>query len=466
MLDIKSLYKYQPPVIKHVIENPFCGLFIDMGLGKTICALTAIEYLIYQDLSVNTVLIVGPKRVVSSTWPDEAKKWKHLQHLRLSPIVGSEKKRLAAMRAKADVYLISRDNLTWLIGQFGGSMLPYNWLVIDESSSFKNPKSQRSIALKAVQPCFDRVTIMTGTPAPNGLLDLWFQIWLLDRGQRLGAFITHYKDRFFSRVCPPGSQFGKYIPSDDSQTRIHNQIKDIVISMDKKDYLDLEPIRYIDVPVYLSDAVMAKYKKFERDRVMEIIEAEDLLPKKLSVATAAALSGKLLQFAGGAIYDEDKNVHPMHGEKLEALEELVESANGSPVMIAYNFKHELDRIMYTLKAYKPVHFKTDQHIKDWNAGRIPVLVMHPASGGHGLNLQHGGHLQIWYGLCWPLELYLQWNERLARPGQKEQVRIYRIIVKGTEDESVVKSWNSKGAVQDSLLMATKAKIESYRKTIS
>jgi len=438
---------------------------MDMGLGKTICALTAAEILIYRELLINTVLIVGPKRVVSSTWPDEVARWEHLKRLRVSTIIGTEKKRLAAMREKADIYLISRENLPWLIGQFGGSMLPYDMLIIDESSSFKNPKSKRSIALKAVQACFDRVLIMTGTPAPNGLIDLWFQIWLLDRGQRLGKFITHYKDRFFNRVCPPGSQFGKYIPSEDSQTRIHNQLKDIVISMNKADYLNLEPIRYIDVPVYLSPPVLAKYKKFERDKVMEIIQAEDLLPKKLSVATAAALSGKLLQFAGGAIYDEERNVHNVHGEKLEALEEIIEAANGAPVMIAYNFKHELDRIMHALRAYKPVHFKTDQHIKDWNAGRIPVMVMHPASGGHGLNLQHGGNVQVWYGLCWPLELYLQWNERLARPGQKEQVRIYRIIVKGTEDESVVKSWNSKGAVQDSLLAATKAKIASYRNSV-
>lgn len=438
---------------------------MDMGLGKTVCALTAAEILIYQELLINTVLIVGPKRVVSSTWPDEVAQWSHLQHLRISPIIGkNEKQRLAAMRVKADIYLISRDNLVWLTGQFGGSMLPYNMLIIDESSSFKDPKSKRSIALKAVQPCFDRVLIMTGTPAPNGLVDLWFQIWLLDRGQRLGRFITHYKDRFFNRVCPPGSQFGKYIPSEDSEAQIHKAIKDIVISMNKANYLDLAPVRYIDVPVYLSDSVMVKYKKFERDKVMEIIEAEDLLPKRLSVATAAALSGKLLQFAGGAVYDEDRNVHPIHNEKMEALEEIIESANGKSVMIAYNFKHELERIMKALKAYKPVHFQTDQHIKDWNAGKIPVMVMHPASGGHGLNLQHGGYIQVWYGLCWPLELYLQWNERLARPGQKNQVRIYRIIVQGTEDESVVKSWNSKGAVQDSLLAATKAKIEKYRKT--
>lgn len=463
MLKKSQLYNYQKKVIRHIIRNPFAGLFLDMGLGKTICVLTAAEHLIYKELAVGSVLIVGPKRVVSSTWPDEVQKWEHLQHLKISPIIGrTEKHRLAAMRVKADIYLISRDNLSWLISQFGGSMLPYDWLVIDESSSFKDPKSKRSIALKAVQACFDRVTIMTGTPAPNSLIDLWFPIWLLDRGARLGKFITHFRQNFFDRICPPGSMFGKYIASEKDQLRIFKRIKDIVITLRKEDYLDLKPVNYIDVPVYLSDPVKAKYKKFERDKVMEIIESEDLLPKRLTVATAAALSGKLLQFAGGAVYDEDKNVHHIHSEKLEALEELVESANGSPVLIAYSFQHELDRIMKTLKAYKPVHFKSDQHIKDWNAGKIQVLVMHPASGSHGLNLQYGGHIQIWYGLVWPLELYLQWNERLARPGQTEQVRIYRIIVKGTEDESVIKSWNSKGAVQDSLLNATKAKIEKYK----
>ena len=456
MLNETRLYPYQPPVVNHVMDNPFCGAFLDMGMGKTIILLTAINRLIYEELEVDTVLIVGPKRVVSSTWPDEVGKWSHLKNLRVSKIIGSVKQRREAIRQKADIYLVSRDNLTWLIGEFGGSMLPYDMLVVDESSSFKNPASIRSKALKSVQPCFKRVVILTGTPAPNGLIDLWFQVWLLDRGERLGKFVTNYKDRFFLRVCKPGSHHGKYVPSIETKERIYSLIKDIIISMKSEDYLDLPPVRFIDVPVRLSPAVVKQYEQFERERVMELLDSE------VTAMTASVMSGKLLQFAGGAVYDDDKNVHEIHDEKLEALEELIEAANGSPVLIAYTFKHELNRIMKRLKAYGPIHFQTDKHVKDWNAGKIPVMVMHPASGGHGLNLQHGGHLAIWYSLNWSLELYEQWCKRLPRPGQKEQVRIYRLIATGTEDESVVKSLDSKGKEQFNLMAAVKAKIAKYQ----
>lgn len=456
---IKDLYPYQPPVVDHILDNPFCGSFLDMGMGKTVTVLTAINTLIYEELEINTVLIVGPKRVVSSTWPDEVEKWSHLEHLKVSKIIGTVKQRREAVRQKADVYLISRDNLVWLIGEFGGSMLPYDMLVIDESSSFKNPSSVRSKALKSVQPCFKRVVILTGTPAPNGLIDLWFQIWLLDRGERLGKFVTNYKDRFFLRVCSPGSHFGKYVPTDDTKEKIYGLIKDIVISMKSEDYLDLEPVKFIDVPVALPAAVRKQYDEFERDRVMELIESE------VTAMTASVMSGKLLQFSGGAVYDDEKVWHKIHDEKLDALEELIEEANGQPVLIAYTFKHELERILQRLKAYKPVHFQTDKHIKDWNAGKIPVMVMHPASGGHGLNLQHGGNIAIWYSLNWSLELYGQWNKRLPRPGQKKQVVIYRLIAPGTEDESVVKALDSKGRTQDGLMAAVKAKIEKYKKKL-
>lgn len=383
-------------------------------------------------------------------------KWSHLKNLRVSKIIGTAQQRRAAIAQKADVYLVSRDNLVWLIGEFGGSMLPYDMLIADESSSYKNPSSVRSKALKAVQPCFKRVVILTGTPAPNGLIDLWFQIWLLDRGERLGRFVTNYKDRFFNFVSAPGSYKGKYIPTEETKERIYKLIGDIVISMKSEDYLDLEPVRFIDVPVELCPKTRKQYEAFERERVMELLESE------VTAMTASVMSGKLLQFAGGAVYDDEKNVHEIHDEKLDALEELVEAANGSPVLIAYTFKHELSRILHRLKDYKPVHFQTDQHIRDWNAGKIPVLVMHPASGGHGLNLQHGGHLAIWYSLNWSLELYEQWCKRLPRPGQKKQVIIYRLIATGTEDESVVKSLDSKGRVQDGLMAAVKAKIAKYK----
>jgi len=456
---INDLFPYQPPVIKHVVDNPFCGLFLDMGMGKTISVLTAINTLIWEELEIDTVLIVAPKRVANFTWPDEVEKWSHLKNLTLSVITGNERQRLAAMREKANIHLISRDNLVWLICQHGGSMLPYDMLVIDESSSFKNPTSMRSKALKQVQACFKRVVILTGTPAPNGLIDLWFQVWLLDRGKRLGAYVTNYKDRFFLRVCKPGSHHGKYVPTSETETKIHGLIKDIVISMKKEDYLDLEPIHYVDIPVRLSAKTLKQYEDFERDRVMELIESE------VTAKAASTLMGKLLQFAGGAIYDDEKNVVELHDEKLEALEELVEQANGAPVMIAYGFRHELSRIMERLKAYKPVHFNTEQHKNDWNAGKIQVLVMHPASGGHGLNLQYGGHIQIWYAPTTSLELYQQWNERLARPGQKKQVQCFRLLAEGTEDLRVVRIIEGKENTQAALMEAVKAKISKHRKTM-
>lgn len=456
-LSPKDLFAYQPPVIQHIVDNPFCGLFLDMGMGKTISVLTALNTLIWEELEIDTVLIVAPKRVATLTWPDEVKKWSHLKNLTLSVITGTERERLMAMRKKANIHLISRDNLVWLIGQFGGSMLPYDMLVIDESSSFKNPTSKRSQALKHVQACFKRVIILTGTPAPNGLIDLWFQIWLLDRGKRLGAFVSNYKDRFFLRVCKPGSHHGKYVPTTETESKIYKLIDDLVISMKKEDYLDLEPIHYIDVPVRLSAKVMKQYQDFERDRIMELLDTE------VTATTASTIFGKLLQFSGGAVYDDEKNVVELHDEKLEALEELVEQANGKPVMIAYGFKHELSRIMERLKAYKPVHFQTEKHKNDWNEGKIQVLVMHPASGGHGLNLQHGGSIQIWYGPTTSLELYQQWNERLARPGQKEQVRCYRLVSMDTEDERVLRLIERKGNVQSALMEAVKAKISKYAK---
>lgn len=452
---IKDLYAYQPPVIQHIINNPFCGLFLDMGMGKTVSALTAINTLIHEDFELDTVLIIGPKRVVSSTWPDEIAKWSHLRNLKASPIIGTEKERRAAIRVKADIYLISCDNFAWLVAEFGGSMLPYQMCIVDESSKFKNPSAIKSKVFKKVQPCFSRVVILTGTPAPNGLIDLWFQIWMLDRGKRLGEFVSNYKDRFFLRVCKPGSHYGKYVPNDVTKKRIYKLIKDIVISMKSEDYLDLEPVRFIDVPIQLSPKVRKLYEKFERERIMELVESE------VTAMTASVMSGKLLQFAGGAVYDDEKNVHKIHDEKLDALEDLIEQANGQPVLIAYTFKHELARILERLKAYKPVHFQTDKHIKDWNEGKIEILVMHPASGGHGLNLQHGGNIAIWYSLNWSLELYEQWCKRLPRPGQKKQVRIYRLIAKGTEDESVVKSLDSKGKTQDGLMAAVKAKLKKY-----
>ncbi len=451
----KDLYPYQLDNYNRIMDNTHFGLFVDMGLGKTASVLTAANALILEDFEIGTALVIGPRQVVESTWPDEVGKWEHLRNLRLSPIIGNPKQRRAAMRVKADIYLISCDNFAWLVGEFGGGSLPYEMCIVDESSKFKNPSAVKSKVFKTIQPCFKRIVILTGTPAPNGLIDIWFQIWMLDRGKRLGAYVTHYKDRFFNHVSKPGSHFGKYLPTDTTKDQIYKLIQDIVISMEAPDYQKHKAPRFIDVPVILPDAVRKKYEQFERERVMELLESE------VTAMTASVMSGKLLQFAGGAVYDDEKNVHEIHTETIDALEELVEQANGKPVLIAYTFKHELSRIMERLKRFEPVHFRNDQHLKDWNAGKIKVMVMHPASGGHGLNLQYGGHIAIWFSLNWSLELYQQWCARLPRPGQKHQVLIYRLIVKGTEYESVVKTLDKKDGVQRGLMEAVRAKIKKY-----
>lgn len=455
MLNESDMYPFQKLITQRVIDLTHSAVFVDMGMGKTVSVLTALNELIYKQLEVNKVLVIGPKRVVSSTWPKECKKWSQLQNLKLSVIEGTPQQRLAAMRVKADVYLISCDLFTWLVGEHGGRRLPYDMCIVDESSKFKNDSSQKSMVFKKVQAYFSRIVILTGTPAPNGLIDLWFQIWMLDRGLRLGAYISHYKDRFFNHVSKPGSHYGKYIPTKETEKKIYKKIKDIVISMKSEDYLDLEPVRFIDIPITLTPKVRKAYEAFEYERVMELAESE------VTAMSAGVMSGKLLQFAGGAIYDDEKQVHEIHDLKLQALEDLIEEANGAPVMIAYTFKHEKDRIMRALRHYNPVHFQTTKHEDDWNAGKISILVMHPASGGHGLNLQFGGSIAIWYSLNWSLELYEQWNKRLPRPGQKKQVRIFRLIAEGTEDENVARTLKGKGKTQGGLMEAVKAKFKKY-----
>lgn len=330
-------------------------------------------------------------------------------------------------------------------------------LVVDESSSFKNHASQRFKALKHLQPSFARIVILTGTPAPNGLMDLWSQIWLLDRGERLGKTITNFRQRCFEKSFNGFS----YELREGREQDIHNAIKDICISMKAEDYLDMPPAIYNDVNIELSPAIMRKYLDFERDRVMEMLNTDT----EIEAMNAAALSNKLLQFAGGAIYDEDRVVHEIHTLKLEAAEEVVEAANGKPVLIAYTYKHELDRLMIKLKAYKPVKLEKDQHIKDWNAGKIQVLLMHPASGGHGLNLQDGSNIALWFSCNWSLELYQQFNKRLDRQGQQERVIINRLIAQGTEDESVIKALDRKANTQESLMQSIKAKLEKYSKML-
>ena len=488
----KDMHQYQRTSVEHVVNNPSSALFLDMGLGKTVSTLTAINYLIYEDLDIENVLVIAPKRVMESVWDAEIEKWEHLQHLTVTKITGTPTQRKAALLEKTDIHIISRDNIAWLCGQYGGGMLPYDMMVIDELSSFKNPKSMRFKALRKVQPSFKRVVGLTGTPAPNGLIDLWAQIYLLDRGERLGKFISHYRDQFFRPGATNGAIVYNYRINKGGEEMIYDKIGDICMSMKAEDYLTL-PGRIENVIEIKFDARLQKmYNDFEKDQVMLILEeAEqkrververetqerlariregehpDDIPQvyegtaEITAANAAALSNKLLQFANGAIYDEDRNVHHIHDLKIDELKDIIEDANGKPVLVAYAYKHDLDRILKALKKYKPVQLKTDEHIRQWNRGEIQVMVMHPASGGHGLNLQAGGNMIVWFGQTWSLELYQQFNARLDRQGQKNKVIIHKLIVSKTIDQRVVKALGRKADTQDGLMAAVKSLVSKY-----
>jgi len=457
-----NLHGYQHTAVSHIMENTHGALLLEMGLGKTVSTLTAINKLIYEELEINAVLIIAPKRVAESVWSSEIGKWEHLKHLRISKILGNEKQRKAALRQPADVYTISRDNVAWLCSQFGGTRTPFDMLVIDELSSFKNPQSVRFKALKAVQPSFSRVVGLTGTPAPNGLIDLWSQIYLLDRGARLGKFITTYRETYFRPDKRNGSITYSYKLEESGEQQIYDKIGDVCMSMKAKDYLDLPErinnIVRIDMPADLQK----QYDDFEKEQVMNLVSAEGD-DKEISALNAAALSNKLLQFANGAMYDENKVYHEVHDLKLLALEELIEAANGHPVLIAWTYRHDRDRMLEKLKKYKPQELKTDQDINDWNAGKIQVMMMHPASGGHGLNLQAGGNIIVWFGQTWSLELEQQFNARLDRQGQKNAVVVNKLAVVGTMDEDVLKAQETKGDNQNRLMDAVKAKINKYLK---
>lgn len=462
MLDLDNLHGYQHTAKDHILKHSHSGLFLDMGLGKTVSTLTAINHLIFESLEIAKVLVVAPKRVAESVWGAEIHKWRHLKHLKTSLIAGNPKQRRKALSQEADIYLIGRDNIAWLCGQYGGSMLPFDMLVIDESSSFKNPKSVRFKALRGVQPSFKRVVLLTGTPAPNSLIDLWSQIYLLDRGERLGKFISSYRETYFKEGKRNGHIVYNYNLREQSEQLIHSAISDICVSMKAEDYLDLPGRIENIVSIPMPDSIKEKYEEFEKEQVLQLF-TEQNEEAHISAVNAAVLTNKLLQFANGALYDEDKNVHEIHTLKLEALQELVESANGKPVLLAWTFRSDVPRIMKVLKEYKPKELKTDQDIQDWNAGKIKVLMMHPASGGHGLNLQAGGNNIIWFGQTWSLELEEQFNARLDRQGQKNVVVINKICLEGSMDIDVVEAQKRKALSQDSLMEAVKAKIKKYLK---
>lgn len=452
MLDFQDLHNYQRRSVEFIEENTHAGLFAEMGTGKSISTLTAINRLMNEDFEIDSVLIIAPKRVAEVVWSNEINRWNHLRNLTISKVIGNEKQRAAALRVKASIHIISRDNIAWLVGHYGGSFLPWDMLVIDESSSFKNHAAMRFKALKQVQACFKRVVLLTGTPAPNGLIDLWPQIWLLDRGERLGKTITAYRRDYFSKKY---SGFG-YDLAAGADSRIHNRIKDICMSLKSADYLELPERIDTFINVILPPAIKRKYDEFEREKVLELVEADDI-----SAMNAAGLSNKLLQFAGGAVYDEERKVHEIHDCKLDACEEFIEAANGKPVFIAYSYKHELSRLLERLKKYKPIKLETSQHIADWNAGKIQVMLAHPASASHGLNLQEGHTMALWFSLNWSLELYQQFNKRLHRQGRKYPVVIGHLIAQGTEDETVKIALERKADTQDILMDAVRAKLKKY-----
>ncbi len=463
-----DLHPYQIACVEHIISHTHCGVFLEMGLGKTVSTLTAIDELMYDYCDISTALVIAPKRVAESVWQEEAECWDHLRHLTFSKIIGNEQKRVAALKKKANIYIISRDNIAWLCALYGGSKLPFDMVVIDELSSFKSYKSQRFKSLKATQPYFKRFVGLTGTPAPNGLIDLWPQIYFMDRGLRLGKTITAYRNMYFRPGKTNGNIVYSYNLLQDSEKLIHKKISDICISMKADDYLQM-PFRTDNfIKLNLPDDLKKKYEDFEKEKVLELLEQESAVenaekPVEINVVNAAALSNKLLQFANGAVYDENRNVHEIHDIKLKALEEIIESANGKSVLIAWTFQHDRDRIMKHLKAYKPRELKKPEDITDWNASKVQVMLAHPASAGHGLNLQAGGSIIIWFGQTWSLELYQQFNARLYRQGQQNHVIIHHLIMKCTHDEDVITALKRKNRSQSELMDSIKAKINKYKK---
>lgn len=441
-------YDYQRTAMQWIIDKPHCGLFLDMGLGKTVSTLTAVQQLI-DDCEVSRVLVVAPKKVAETTWSTEAEKWDHLKDLRVVKVLGTEKQRLTALAEKADIYVTGRDNFVWLVGKYGGC-LPFDVLVIDELTSFKSAKSQRFKAMRIAVPSVKRVIGLTGTPAPNGLIDLWAQMYCLDQGERLGRSITRYRETYFET-----HRWNNILVRCDVKKGcdkiIRDRIADICLSMQAKDYLELPKLITHKIKVSLSPKVAEAYRKFEKEKVIEFKAEHGQEPANVLANSAAGLMNKLSQFANGAIYDDERNVHEIHSEKLDRLAEIVEAANGSSVLVFYQYKHDIPRIMAKLKGLRVVTYTGEGDLRQWNDGNIDVLLAHPASTAFGLNMQQGGHYIVWFGTGWNLELYQQANARLHRQGQEHPVTVYQLICEDTVDERASAALEGKKGVQQSLL---------------
>lgn len=446
-------HSYQEYAIDKIIELPAVGLFMDMGMGKTVSTLTAVLELLFDYFEVSKVLVIAPLRVADTTWTDEVDKWEHLSELKVAKVIGTQDERIKALGAKADIYVINRENVSWLVERYKARW-PFDMVVVDELSSFKSPKSKRFKDLKKVLPYIKRIVGLTGTPAPNSLLDLWPQLYLLDGGERLGKTLTSYREKYFLPDKRNQHIVYTYKLRPFADQEIHKKISDICISLSAKDYLDLpERIDNI-IKVKLENDVMNQYKEFEKEKLLALKDTD------ITAATAGVVVGKLLQMANGQIYDDEGQVHMIHEAKLEALSEIIENVNGQPVLVFYNFKHDYDSLVRRFKELEPKTLQTGEDIKAWNEGKTKILLAHPASVGHGLNLQAGGNVIIWYGLTWSLELYQQANARLYRQGQKNSVIIHHLVAEGTVDEHVMEVLQTKDKGQNTLLEAVKAKVKA------
>lgn len=442
-------HNYQKFATDFIINNPISAVLLEMGLGKSVISLSAINELMLDYFDVSRTLVIAPLRVANSTWPDEIKKWDHLKHLNYSVVIGSEKERLAALRKPAHIYLINRENVDWLITK-SGIPWKFDMVVIDELSSFKSYQAKRFRSLLKVRPKIKRIVGLTGTPSSNGLMDLWAEFRLLDMGERLGRYITYYRQNFFIPDKRNQQMIFSYKPKDGAEKKIYSLISDITISMKSKDFLKMPECVMNEVIVTLSDKEQKLYDSLKQDMVLSLEENE------IDAINAAALSNKLLQMSNGAVYNDDKESLHIHDRKLDALEDLIEGANGKPVLVAYWFKHDLEKIK---DRFDVREIKSAKDISDWNEGKIPVALIHPASAGHGLNLQAGGSTLIWFGLTWSLELYQQTNARLYRQGQDSTVVIHHILTKGTIDEDVMKALKAKEKIQDALIDSVKARLK-------
>ncbi len=450
-------HPYQAYCISRLLSDPALGLYLDMGLGKTVITLTAIADLEYNRLQVSRALVIAPKKVAEATWQREAGKWDHLRHLRFSTVLGSEAKRVRALNTPADVWVINRENVPWLV-EYCRNAWPFDMVVIDESSSFKNHKAKRFKALTWVRKYIRRMVELTGTPAPNGLLDLWAQIYLLDEGQRLGKRVTQFRERYFDPDQRTRDVVYSYKPKDGADSAIRQLIGDICVSMKAEDYIILPDCTYDDIPVMLDTKAKTAYERLEREMLLQVDEST------IDAGSAAVLTNKLLQLCNGAVYDGQRQTVEIHRCKIDAFLEAVEALDGQPALVFYNFQHDLERLETALagSGLRVRRLTGPADEAAWNGREIDILLAHPASCAYGLNLQQGGNHVIWFGLNWSLELYQQANKRLHRQGQASKVIIHHLVVADGVDEDVIAALNDKCTIQDRLMQALKARIEKAK----